>query len=202
MDLKLLDHLPLDLKLLDHLPLDLIVILSWPSFHLVTIFRDRQVKSPQQIATTTQRTTALQELMSDQSAKSLTKTWLRPGKKVRKTKKVKIGDHVDIMFEGRDYFAVVSKINKITFIADFADGSDAMPEIKNQRGPRNPDGVWQFNQDPVIDEDEFVCFQVLEEVLDSVCCRCRSPAPIWTEPKDLSWCVFTSKPEWRPAWQA
>ena len=124
----------------------------------------------------------------------MTKTWLRHGKKVRKTKKVKIGDHVDIMFEGRDYFAVVSKINKITFIADFADGSDAMPEIKNQRGPRNPDGVWQFNQDPVIDEDEFVCFQVLEEVLDSVCCRCRSPAPIWAEPKDLSWCVFTNKP--------
>ena len=89
--------------------------------------------------------------MGDQSAKSLTKTWLRHGKKVRKTKKVKIGDHVDIMFEGRDYSAVVCKINKITFVADFADGSDAMPEIKDQRGPRNPTGAWQFKQDPVID---------------------------------------------------
>jgi bifunctional DNA-binding transcriptional regulator/antitoxin component of YhaV-PrlF toxin-antitoxin module len=56
---------------------------------------------------------------------------LGPGKKVRKTKKVKIGDHVDIMFQGHDYPAVVSKINKITFVANFDDGSDAMPEIKD-----------------------------------------------------------------------
>ena len=39
----------------------------------------------------------------------------------------------------------------------------------------------------MIDEDEFECFKALEDVLDSVCSHCRSPGPIWTEPKDLSW---------------
>ena len=67
--------------------------------------------------------------MSDQSAKSLTKTWLGPGKKVRKTKKVKIGDQVYLWFiaEGDDvatrHHAVITKVFQKSFQAECDDGS-------------------------------------------------------------------------------
>jgi hypothetical protein len=136
------------------------VILSWPSFHLVTIFRDRQVKSPQLIATTTQLTTALQELMSDQSAKSLTKTWLGTGKKVRKTKKVKIGDQVYLWFiaEGDDvatrHHAVITKVFQKSFQAECDDGSVwKQVLIELMRGPNCLNGVWQHMQNIDTDSD-------------------------------------------------
>jgi hypothetical protein len=118
------------------------------------------VKSPQLIATTTQLTTALQELMSDQSAKSLTKTWLGTGKKVRKTKKVKIGDQVYLWFiaEGDDvatrHHAVITKVFQKSFQAECDDGSVwKQVLIELMRGPNCLNGVWQHMQNVDTDSD-------------------------------------------------
>ena len=41
---------------------------------------------------------------------------------------------------------------------------------------------------PVVDDDEFEVFKVLEGVVDACCCR--SPGPVWCEPESLEGVVF------------
>ena len=98
--------------------------------------------------------------MSDQSAKSLTKTWLGTGKKVRKTKKVKIGDQVYLWFiaEGDDvatrHHAVITKVFQKSFQAECDDGSVwKQVLIELMRGPNCLNGVWQHMQNIDTDTD-------------------------------------------------
>jgi hypothetical protein len=98
--------------------------------------------------------------MSDQSAKSLTKTWLGTGKKVRKTKKVKIGDQVYLWFiaEGDDvatrHHAVITKVFQKSFQAECDDGSVwKQVLIELMRGPNCLNGVWQHMQNIDTDSD-------------------------------------------------
>ena len=41
---------------------------------------------------------------------------------------------------------------------------------------------------PVVDDDEFEVFKVLDGVVDACCCR--SPGPVWREPESLDGVVF------------
>ena len=41
---------------------------------------------------------------------------------------------------------------------------------------------------PVVDDDEFEVFKVLDGVVDACCCR--SPGPVWREPESLEGVVF------------
>ena len=98
--------------------------------------------------------------MSDQSAKSLTKTWLGPGKKVRKTKKVKIGDQVYLWFIAEDddvatrHHAVITKVFQKSFQAECDDGSVwKQVLIELMSGPNCLNGVWQRMQDVDTDSE-------------------------------------------------
>ena len=90
----------------------------------------------------------------------MTKTWLGTGKKVRKTKKVKIGDQVYLWFiaEGDDvatrHHAVITKVFQKSFQAECDDGSVwKQVLIELMRGPNCPNGVWQRMQDVDTDSE-------------------------------------------------
>jgi hypothetical protein len=151
------------------------------------------VKSPQLIATTTQLTTALQELMSDQSAKSLTKTWLGTGKKVRKTKKVKIGDQVYLWFiaEGDDvatrHHAVITKVFQKSFQAECDDGSVwKQVLIELMRGPNCLNGVWQHMQNIDTDSDSDSDPDELPAAVEPAAVEPESVEPAAVEPAAVS----------------
>ena len=90
----------------------------------------------------------------------MTKTWLGTGKKVRKTKKVKIGDQVYLWFiaEGDDvatrHHAVITKVFQKSFQAECDDGSVwKQVLIELMRGPNCLNGVWQHMQNIDTDSD-------------------------------------------------
>jgi hypothetical protein len=82
------------------------------------------------------------------------------GKKVRKTKKVKIGDQVYLWFiaEGDDvatrHHAVITKVFQKSFQAECDDGSVwKQVLIELMRGPNCLNGVWQHMQNVDTDSD-------------------------------------------------
>ena len=56
-------------------------------------------------------------------------------------------------------------------------------EIDLERGPKRPEGVWQFSNGPIVDEQKFEVFKMLNG-------GARSPGPVWVEPESLDDVVF------------
>ena len=57
--------------------------------------------------------------------------------------------------------------------------TDLIP-IDLERGPKCPQGVWEFSYGPIVDEQEFEVFKLLNGGAAA-----RSPGPVWVEPESL-----------------
>ena len=92
------------------------------------------------------------------------------------------------------YDAVVIKVNLKTFKAECEGEETDLIDIDLQRGPKYPEGVWQFSYGPVVDEQEFEVFKMLNGG------GARSPGPVWKEPENLDDVVLVGGEELKTAW--
>ena len=100
--------------------------------------------------------------LARESPKNLKKTWMKTRSR-KISKKVKVGDHVNLWFDGHEgkYHAIITKVNDKSFHARCDDGYETSHrkgkpcELKYERGPDYPDGIWERSYGPEVDEEEF-----------------------------------------------
>ena len=78
--------------------------------------------------------------------------------------------------------AVVTKVNTKTFRAVCEEEETGLIPIELERSPKClcPQGVWEFSDGPIVDEQAFEVFKLL-----SGGAAARSPGPVWVEPECL-----------------
>ena len=92
------------------------------------------------------------------------------------------------------YDAVVTKVNLKTFKAECEGEETDLIAIDLERGPKCPEGVWQFSYGPIVDEQQFEVFKMLNGGV------ARSPGPVWKEPENLDDVALACGKELKTAW--
>ena len=73
----------------------------------------------------------------------------------------------------------MTKVNTKTFKAVCEGVETDLIAIDLERSPKCPEGVWEFSDGPVVDEQVFEVFKQLNGG------AARSPGPVWVEPESL-----------------
>ncbi len=110
-----------------------------------------------------------------------------PSKRRKVSRKLTVGDSVQLYYtydneEGDEwtemYDAVVSKVNLKTFKAVCQGEETDLIDIKLERGPKYPAGLWRHAQGPTVDEVEFEVFKLLNSMVDEVLSVQEEPASL------------------------
>ena len=125
--------------------------------------------------------------MNSYSYSDLKLVWCRSSAK-KQSDYVKVGDHIYLYYTYNDgenewvakHDAVVTKVNTKTFKAVCEEEETGLIAIDLERSPKCPEGVWAFSDGPVVDEQAFEVFKLLNGGAAA-----RSPGPVWVEPESL-----------------